>query len=270
MLVAALMFPIVGGVGLVVSRASDVVVQDSTEIVQGEVPTVSTMVDAAGNPIAWLYSQRRWEVPGDRIADTMKLAIVSIEDKRFAEHNGVDLQGTLTGLAGYLKGADGVRGGSTIEQQYVKNYNLLVTAQTDAERRAAVETTPVRKLREMRMALELNTVLTKPEILTRYLNLVSFGNGAYGVQDAARTYFGIDARQLNWPQAALLAGMVQSTSALNPYTNPDAALARRNLVLDTLIANVPGSADELRAAKAQPLGILPRPKRSAAGLHRSG
>src|SRR6185295_20023952 len=101
------------------------------------------------------------------------------------------------------------------------------------------ETTPVRKLREMRMALELNNALTKPDILTRYLNLVSFGNGAYGVQDAARTYFGIDARQLNWQQAALLAGMVQSTSALNPYTNPAGALARRNVVLDTMIENVP-------------------------------
>ena len=69
----------------------------------------------------------------------MKLAIVSIEDKRFAEHNGVDWQGTLTGLSGYLAGNRNTRGGSTIEQQYVKNYQLLVTAQTDAERRAAVE-----------------------------------------------------------------------------------------------------------------------------------
>ena len=114
---------------------------DSAQLIDGTVPGVTTMVDAAGNPIAWLYLQRRWEVPTNRIADTMKLAIVSIEDKRFAEHNGVDLQGTLTGLAGYLQGAVDTRGGSTIEQQYVKNYNLLVNAQTDAERKAAVETT---------------------------------------------------------------------------------------------------------------------------------
>ena len=102
-LAATLMLPVVGGVGMVVSQASAVVVQDSTQIIEGEVPTVSTMVDAAGNPIAWLYSQRRWEVPTDRIADTMKLAIVSIEDKRFADHNGVDLQGTLTGLSAICK-----------------------------------------------------------------------------------------------------------------------------------------------------------------------
>jgi membrane peptidoglycan carboxypeptidase len=258
-LAALLMFPLVGGAGVAVTRLSDVVIHDSAQIVEGTVPTVTTMVDTAGNPIAWLYAQRRWEVPSDRIADTMKLAIVSIEDKRFANHDGVDVQGTLTGLVDYLHGADGARGGSTIEQQYVKNYNLLVNAKTDADRRAAVATTPARKLREIRMALELDKALTKPEILTRYLNLVSFGNGAYGVQDAARTYFGIDASQLNWQQAALLAGLVRSTSALNPYTNPEGALARRNLVLSTMIENLPDNADELRAAAAQPLGILPRP-----------
>ncbi len=258
-LVAALLFPVVGGAGLLANQAADVGAQDSAQVVRGDMPVVSTMVDAAGTPIAWIYTQRRWQIPGDRIADTMKLAIVSIEDKRFADHNGVDVQGTLTGLAGYLKGAVDTRGGSTIEQQYVKNYNLLVNAQTDSERRAAVEVTPARKLREIRMALALDKVLSKPEILTRYLNLVSFGNGAYGVQDAARTYFGVNAAQLNWQQSALLAGMVQSTSMLNPYTNPKGALDRRNLVLDTMIENLPDRADELRAAKEQPLGILPQP-----------
>src|SRR3954467_14705883 len=267
---AALMFPVVGGFGLMSNRASDVVANGSAQLVEGEVPQVSTMVDAKGNVIAWLYSQRRFEVPGDQIANTMKLAIVSIEDKRFAEHNGVDWQGTLTGLSGYMSGNLDTRGGSTIEQQYVKNYQLLVIAQTDAEKRAAVETTPARKLREIRMALTLDKTFTKPEILTRYLNLVSFGNGAFGIQDAAQTYFGVDASQLNWQQSALLAGMVQSTSTLNPYTNPDGALARRNLVLDTLIDNVPDKADEIRAAKAKPLGILPKPNQLPQGCIGAG
>src|SRR4030088_3781797 len=222
---AGLMFPVAGGFGVLSTRASDSVANGSAQLLSGEVPQVTTMVDAAGNPIAWLYSQRRFEVSSDKIANTMKLAIVSIEDKRFADHNGVDWKGTLTGLAGYASGDVDTRGGSTIEQQYVKNYQLLVTAQTDAERRAAVETTPARKLREIRMALTLDKTFSKPEILTRALNLVSFGNNAFGVQDAAQTYFGIDASALNWQQAALLAGMVQSTSTLNPYTNPAAALA---------------------------------------------
>ncbi|EHB54912.1 Peptidoglycan glycosyltransferase [Mycolicibacterium rhodesiae JS60] len=269
-LVAAMLFPLAGGAGVVVNHASDVAAQDSTDLMTGEVPTVSTMVDAEGNPIAWIYAQRRWPVPSDRIAATMKLAIISIEDKRFVDHNGVDVQGTLTGLIGYLRGDLDTRGGSTIEQQYVKNYNLLVNAQTDAERRAAIETTPARKLREIRMALALDKALNKEEILTRYLNLVYFGNGAYGVQDAAKTYFGINASDLNWQQAALLAGIVQSTSALNPYTNPDAALARRNVVLDTLIENEPARAVELRAAREQPLGILPQPNSLPQGCIAAG
>jgi membrane peptidoglycan carboxypeptidase len=267
---AALMFPMVGGFGLMSNRASDVVANGSAQLVEGEVPAVSTMVDAKGNTIAWLYSQRRFEVPSDQIANTMKLAIVSIEDKRFAEHNGVDWKGTLTGLAGYASGDLDTRGGSTLEQQYVKNYQLLVIAQTDAEKRAAIETTPARKLREIRMALTLDKTFTKPEILTRYLNLVSFGNGAFGIQDAAQTYFGINASELNWQQAALLAGMVQSTSALNPYTNPDGALARRNIVLDTMIENIPQEADALRAAKAEPLGVLPQPNELPRGCIAAG
>jgi membrane peptidoglycan carboxypeptidase len=269
-LVAAFLFPLVGGVGLVSNRASDVVANGSAQLVEGEVPAVSTMVDAKGNTIAWLYSQRRFEVPSDKIADTMKLAIVSIEDKRFAEHNGVDWKGTLTGLAGYASGDVDTRGGSTLEQQYVKNYQLLVIAQTDAEKRAAIETTPARKLREIRMALTLDKTFTKPEILTRYLNLVSFGNNAFGVQDAAQTYFGVDATGLNWQQAALLAGMVQSTSTLNPYTNPEGALARRNVVLDTMIDNIPEQAEALRAAKEQPLGILPQPNELPRGCIAAG
>jgi len=264
-LAAALMFPVVGTVGMLSNRASDVVAGGSAQLLEGVVPQVSTMVDSAGTPIAWLYSQRRFEVRSDQIANAMKLAIVSIEDKRFAEHNGVDWQGTMTGLSGYLSGNLDTRGGSTIEQQYVKNYQLLVTAQTDAERRAAVALTPARKLREIRMALTLDNTLPKSEILTRYLNLVFFGNGAFGVQDAAQTYFGIDARQLNWQQAALLAGMVRSTSSLDPYVDPEAALERRNVVLDTMIENLPQQAAELRAAKAEPLGVLPQPQQLPSG-----
>ncbi|MCV7322298.1 transglycosylase/D,D-transpeptidase PonA2 [Mycolicibacterium confluentis] len=259
-LTAALMFPAAGAAGVLIMRVSDTTEDDATQLLKGDAPIVTTMVDASGKPIAWLYAQRRWVVPGDRIADTMKLAIVSIEDKRFTEHSGVDVQGTLTGLFGYLKGNRETRGGSTIEQQYIKNYNLLVTAQNDGERRAAIEVSPARKLREIRMALTLDKELSKPEILTRYLNLVAFGNGAFGVQDAAKTYFAINAADLNWQQSALLAGIVQSTSALDPYTNPEGALARRNVVLDTLIENLPEKADELRAAKEQPLGVLPRAK----------
>lgn len=108
----AMMFPLAGGLGVISNRASEVVANGSAQLLEGEVPAVSTMVDAKGNTIAWLYSQRRFEVPTDKIANTMKLAIVSIEDKRFTDHNGVDWPGTLTGLAGYASGDVDTRGGS--------------------------------------------------------------------------------------------------------------------------------------------------------------
>lgn len=259
-LVAGLLFPLAGGFGFLSNRAADAVDNVSAELVEGTVPAVSTMVDAAGNPIAWLYEQRRFEVPSDRISNDMKLALVSVEDKRFAEHHGVDWQGTVRAFLTNTTTGEVQQGASTIDQQYVKNYQLLVVAKTDAERRAAIETTPARKIREIRMALTLDKKLTKDEILTRYLNLVPFGNSSYGVQDAAQTYFGVDAADLNATQAAMLAGMVQSSSKLNPYTNPQGVLDRRNTVLDTMIANIPERADEFRAAKAEPLGVLPEPK----------
>src|SRR3981189_3729205 len=184
---AALMFPLVGGFGLMSNRASDVVANGSAQLVEGEVPAVSTMVDAKGNPIAWLYSQRRFEVPGDQIANTMKRAVVSIEDKRFAEHNGVDWQGTLTGLSGYLSGNLDTRGGSTLEQQYVKNYPPHRIADPHDRQRAAIETTPARKLREIRMALTLDKTHRNARCLPPPRNRVGFTDGAYGIQDAAQT-----------------------------------------------------------------------------------
>ncbi|MEV0299287.1 transglycosylase domain-containing protein [Nocardia sp. NPDC050710] len=259
-LVAGLLFPLAGGFGFVSNRAADAVDNVSAELVEGTVPAVSTMVDANGNPIAWLYEQRRFEVPSDKISNNMKLAIVSIEDRRFADHEGVDWQGTLRAFLTNTTSGEVQQGASTLDQQYVKNFQLLVVAKTDAERRAAIETTPARKIREIRMALTLDRELTKDEILTRYLNLVPFGNSSYGIQDAAQTYFGVDAADLNVSQAAMLAGMVQSSSKLNPYRNAEGVLARRNTVLDTMIQNIPSRADEFRKAKTEPLGVLPDPK----------
>ncbi|MGV9746309.1 transglycosylase domain-containing protein [Rhodococcus zopfii] len=269
-LLAGMLFPAAGGFGYVSNRAADTVDNSSAELVEGVVPAVTTMVDAAGNPIAWLYDQRRFEVPSDRISNEMKLAIVSIEDKRFPEHKGVDWQGTIRAFLTNTTSGQVEQGASTIDQQYVKNYLLHVVAKTDAERRAAIETTPARKIREIRMALTLDEELTKDEILTRYLNLVPFGNGSFGIQDAAQTYFGIDAKDLNIPQSAMLAGMVQSSSALNPYTNEDGVLERRNVVLDTMIQNIPERADEIRAAKSEPLGVLPEPNTLPRGCIAAG
>ncbi len=269
-LVAGMLFPAAGGFGYVSNRAADTVDNSSAELVEGIVPAVTTMVDTAGNPIAWLYDQRRFEVPSDQISNEMKLAIVSIEDKRFPEHQGVDWQGTIRAFLTNTSSGQVEQGASTIDQQYVKNYLLHVVAKTDAERRAAIETTPARKIREIRMALTLDEELSKDEILTRYLNLVPFGNGSFGIQDAAQTYFGIDAKDLNVTQSAMLAGMVQSSSALNPYTNAEGVTNRRNIVLDTMIDNIPERAEEIRAAKAEPLGVLPEPNTLPRGCIAAG
>jgi len=261
MLLAGLLFPAVGGIGLLSNKTSDTLLSVSSELVQEQVPQMSTMLDAVGKPIAYLYDPngRRTVVGADKISDAMKVAIVSIEDKRFYEHSGVDWRGTARAFFTNSSAGATQQGASTLTQQYVKNYELLVVAQNDAERRAATEPTIARKVKEIRVAAALDQQLGKQEILTRYLNIVPFGSGAYGIQSAAQTYFGINAANLNVPQSAMLAGMVQSSS-VTPYTNPNAVLARRNVVLDTMQTNGVLNATDTTNAKATPLGVLAQPR----------
>jgi len=197
-LLAGLLFPVVGGLGLLSNKTSDAVASVSTDLAQGVVPQMTTMLHSAGNVIAHLYdpSGQRIVVPAEKISQAMKLAIVSIEDKRFYEHGGVDWRGTFRALLTNSSSGSTQQGASTLEQQYVKNYELLVVAQTNAERQAATDQTYARKLKEIRIALTLDQSLGKQEILTRYLNLVPFGSGAYGIQTAAQTYFGINAEDV--------------------------------------------------------------------------
>lgn len=267
---SGVLFPVFGGLGMAINRASDAVDSTSGEVLEGEAPAVTTVTDIHGEPIAWLYDQRRFEVPAEEISNYMKMAQVSIEDRRFTAHRGVDWQGTIRAFLTNTSSGEVQQGASTIDQQYIKNYTLLVVAQTDAERRAAVETTAARKLREIRMALTLDKNLSKTEILTRYLNIVPFGNSSYGVQDAAHTYFGIDAKDLNLEQSAMLAGMVQSPSRLNPFTNPEEVTARRNVVLDSMVTSESITEAEAAAAKELPLGVLPEPKTLPRGCIAAG
>ncbi|MGH3989386.1 MAG: penicillin-binding protein, partial [Pseudonocardiaceae bacterium] len=191
-------------------------------------------------------------------ADTMKAAIISIEDRRFFEHNGVDWRGTaravttnLTASGSALEG----QGASTLTMQYVKNYLLYAVARNAAERAAAVESSPARKLREIRVALQLEKQLSKDEILARYLNIVFFGHNAYGVASAARTYFNTTPDRLSIAQAALLAGMVRSTSTYDPVDQPEQALARRNVVIAEMLNVGSITSEQASLAMAEPLGI---------------
>ncbi|MGH3696712.1 MAG: penicillin-binding protein [Pseudonocardiaceae bacterium] len=258
LLVAGMLFPIVGSIGLASNQASDTVSSISTTLVQSQVPVVSTITDKDGAPIAYVFDQNRFNTPHKDIADTMKAAIIAIEDRRFFEHNGVDFRGTARALMTNLTASGSAlegQGASTLTMQYIKNYKLYAVAQNDAERAAAVESTPTRKLHEARVALQLEKNLSKDEILARYLNIVFFGHNAYGVAAAARTYFNTTPDRLSISQAALLAGMVRSTSFYDPVDNPVQALARRNLVINemTSIGSItPVQAEE---AKAEPLGV---------------
>lgn len=259
LLSAAALAPIAGVGGWAVAETNATMQQGVEDMSSGRAPGVTTITDRTGEPMAWIYKQRRYVVPADQIAQSMKDAIVSIEDRRFYEHDGVDIQGTARALAANLVSGGVEQGASTLNQQYVKNYLLLVTADNEEEQAAATEQSVARKLREMRMASDLDAVLPKDEILARYLNLVPFGNGAFGIEAAAQTYFGIPASELSVPQSAMLAGMVQASAYLNPYTNPDGVLERRGMVLNAMAANGTLSPEDAEAFQQEPLGVLEQP-----------
>ena len=267
--VAAL--PIVGAATLVTREASNTVNEDFRDIdANASLPLVSTVTDRDGNPLARLYDQRRYQVGSDEISQNVKDAVVSIEDRRFYDHDGVDVRGTLRALAANLTSGGVEQGASTLDQQYIKNYLLLIEATDDEERDAATETSAARKLREMKLAIDLDNNYSKDEILTRYLNLVSFGHGAYGIETAARTYFDTTAADLTVAQSALLAGMVQSTTNLDPYAYPDAALARRNTVLDAMVDTGAISPADRDAAVDEPLGVTEEPSTEPSGCISAG
>ena len=251
-LVAGMLLPFVGGTGVAARNSASLLDALPVELTD-EMPAGNTRVLAAdGSLITMFYRNNRTPVPSDRISDVMKDALVAIEDSRFGEHNGVDVQGTLRALATNLAAGSVQEGGSTLTQQLVKQ-TLAQTADTSEERQAATEESVGRKLREARMALALEEEYSKDEILTRYLNLVYFGQGAYGVQAAARTYFSVDAADLTLPQAAMLAGLVQSPSVDDPITNPENGQHRRNQVLQRMLDLGQITEAEFAEVSAQPV-----------------
>ena len=196
----------------------------------------SQLLDSSGGVIAHFYDKQRIVVPSANIADVMKKAIVAIEDKRFYEHNGVDATGIARALVTNL-GESGRQGASTITQQYVRN-SLAERGylEGDAEQvSAATEQTTERKLREIKYALALEKTQSKEEILTGYLNIAPFGPITYGVEAASQRYFSKSASELNYLEAALLAGLVQSPVQYDPLTHPEAAQERRDTVLATML-----------------------------------
>lgn len=207
----------------------------------------STVVDAGGGVITSLDAgEYRVSVPLAEMAPTFVDAVVAIEDRRYFDHEGVDTRAIARALRENVKAGEITEGGSTITQQYVRTVLL------------GRERTVSRKLQEAMLALEIERRLTKEEILERYVNAVYFGDGAYGVEAASQRYFGRSASELDLARSALLAGLLRAPERYNPLTNPDRALARRNLVLEKLAEYEIVGRAEVDAAKATDLGLAPK------------
>ncbi|RSD15559.1 penicillin-binding protein [Amycolatopsis eburnea] len=256
-LVAGTVAPAAIGAGLLSNQVSDSVDTISAQLAAADPPLTTTVTDRDGTPIATLYAQYRLPVTAAGIATTMKAAIIGVEDRRFYAEGGVDLQGTLRAAINDSTGG-ALQGASTLTQQLVKNYLINVVDRTDpAAQQADREDSLARKLREAKMAVQLNDTMSKDDILADYLNVVEFSGTVYGVGAAAKAYFGTTADKLTVPQAALLAGMVNNPTVYNPYTHPEKALQRRNLVIDDMVTNGSIPASYAATAKTAPLGLLP-------------
>jgi penicillin-binding protein 1A len=198
----------------------------------------SVLLDDRGREIGMLSERNQILVAPSQIPPIVKEAVISIEDKRFQTNSGVDLRSIARAFVADVLHHGSVQGASTIEQQFVKN------ALQEQSHRTIFE-----KLREAALAFHLAHRWSKEKIITEYLNTIYFGNGAYGIEAAARTYFGHDVNHLGCgtpkqplcvselepAEAALLAGIIQSPTGYDPVTDPAAARARRNLVLSEML-----------------------------------
>jgi len=233
--------------GLIRAVAAEVPTLDPKKI--GVEPQANTYLYAAdGHTVLAILrgSQARIVVPSTAISPWIKHAIVAVEDRRFYEHHGVDLRAIVRAVWNDVRGRP-VQGGSTITQQFVKNALN------------AKEPTISRKLREAALAWQLERSWKKDEILTAYLNTVYFGNGAYGVQQACRAYFGhgADTAHVNPAEAALLAGIPEDPSLWDPVAHPKLARARRDFVLRKMLEQHYLSERQYRRWLRAP---LPRPQ----------
>jgi penicillin-binding protein 1A len=232
-LLAALLLGVVSfAFGMFIAVASDL--PSLTRFSQLENAQSSVLLDDLGHPLGVVSQQNRVIVTPSQIPQIVKEAVIAIEDRRFLSNSGVDIRAIARAFIQDIQHKGTVQGASTIEQQFIKN-----ALQAQSHR------TIFQKLRETALAYQLSHKWSKDKIITAYLNTIYFGNGAYGIESAARTYFGTDVNHLGcgtpnhelcvqqlqpW-EAALLAGVIQSPSAYDPVQHPVVARARRNLVL---------------------------------------
>jgi penicillin-binding protein 1A len=237
--------------GLVLGVRSDI--PQLEQVKQRERQRDGVILDSTGQRVLarLVGSESRKIVASGEISPVMKQAIVAIEDRRFFEHRGVDVRGIVRAIWQDVRNKKVVQGGSTITQQFVKNAYLTSKRSIS------------RKLKEAALAWQLDQVWPKDKILANYLNTIYFGNGAYGIERAAQTYFGHGAAKLTLAEAALLAGIPSDPSLYNPVTNRPAAHARRREVLQVMLDQQDITYNEFRLANRTP---LPKPE----DIHRLG
>lgn len=211
-------------------------------------PQVTRVLARDGTLLGELFVERRTLVPIDAIPSRMKLAALAAEDANFYEHAGLNYLGMLRALVKNASGSRGRQGGSTITQQVVKN--VLLTP----------ERTMARKMREVILARRIEAELSKDEILDLYLNHIYFGHGRYGVEEAARYYFGKGIRDVSLGEAALLAGIIKGPSVYSPRVDHARALGRQGFVLDQMEAKGFARADQVAAARQETLTLASEPE----------
>jgi membrane peptidoglycan carboxypeptidase len=255
LLVAGVTLPVVGVFGIATRDAANTF-NDLSVGGLGQVPTLSTVYDQEGQPIATFYPGDiyRQPVSFSQIAPVMRRAIVAIEDNTFYQQGALDPRGTLRALFSDSSGGE-LQGASTLAQQYVKNVKVLQAGHNAAAATAAAYPSLQRKIVQLRIAAEVEHKMTQNQLLAAYLNVAYFSEQAYGIQVAAERYFSVPASALTLPEAALLAGMVQSPTQYNPLLHINAATVRRNEVLTRMAQLHYVSAAAAAAAQKLPIKL---------------
>jgi membrane peptidoglycan carboxypeptidase len=252
-------FPAVGLAGLLLNRITYIYNHPPAPLNIPQTSQISSVYANDGKTlIATFYDERRKDVPLSQIPTVMQQAMVAAEDTRYYQHGGVDLRSVLRAFVNNSSSGSGQQGASTLTMQYVRNVlkedpNLTVQQRVDA-----TADTAGRKIAEMRYAVALDKKYSKQEILRRYLNIAYFGYGAYGIWAAAQAYFDKTPLQLTLPEAAMIAGLVQSPDVYNPVTGDrKAALQRRAYVLDSMAKMKVITTAQADKAKSAPIDLHP-------------
>jgi membrane peptidoglycan carboxypeptidase len=252
--VAAAAFPIAAVTGLTAKAGAEMFDNLPSELRTVPLPQTSRIMTADGKYVTSLYEQDRTNVSLTSVPPVLQHAVVATEDTRFYEHHGVDLKGIIRAFVANQQAGGASQGASTLTQQYVRQ-ELLVSAKTALERKQATEVTIGRKLREARLAIALEKQYGKNEILDRYLNIVYFGQGAYGIASAAHRYFSKDVNKLSLSESALLASFIKSPSFYPSH--PADAEARRQFVLKRMQSLGFANATDVAYAIAHPPVLHP-------------